>query len=227
MGGGTRGHTLVIILKQSPGPTPTSNDALMHVARIPSSIRGDRLEKNLIILNFISIIYSKHVRRKSRQWDRAIPQIQRSGDPGSSETEKLHPASELRCSERRRTRSDMADTAMMDTAGSEALEEEDASVVYDPFYRVRKGGPKEARLFRVALMGEFNSIKVYCAVTCTNNLCLTPLSLSPSHTLSPSLSLYHTLFVFSRIPLLLLLFHCTAGVLDQGRPEGGRRPSEQ
>jgi hypothetical protein len=88
MGGGTRGHTLVIILKQSPGPTPTSNDALMHVARIPSSIRGDRLENNLIILNFISIIYSKHVRRKSRQWDRAIPQIQRSGDPGEAQKQR-------------------------------------------------------------------------------------------------------------------------------------------
>jgi hypothetical protein len=70
VGGGTRGHTLVIILKQSPGPTPTSNDALMHVARSPSSIRGERLENHLIILNFISIIYSKHVRRKSRRCDR-------------------------------------------------------------------------------------------------------------------------------------------------------------
>jgi len=30
---------------------------------------------------------------------------------------------------------------------------------YDPFHNVRKGGPKEARLFRVALMGEFNTIK--------------------------------------------------------------------
>ena len=79
---------------------------------------------------------------------------------------------------------------MMDTAGSEAFEEEDASIVYDPFYRVRKGGPKEARLFRVALMGEFNSIKVCRAVTCTNNLCLNPRSLSPSHSLSLSLSLF-------------------------------------
>ena len=64
VGGGTRGHTLVIILKQSPGPTPTSNDALVHGARSPSSIRGERLENHLIILNFISIIYSKHIRGK-------------------------------------------------------------------------------------------------------------------------------------------------------------------
>lgn len=30
---------------------------------------------------------------------------------------------------------------------------------FDPFYNVRIGGPKESRLFRVALMGEYNSVK--------------------------------------------------------------------
>jgi hypothetical protein len=32
-------------------------------------------------------------------------------------------------------------------------------VGYQPFYNVREGGPKEKRLFRVALMGEYNKIK--------------------------------------------------------------------
>jgi hypothetical protein len=39
------------------------------------------------------------------------------------------------------------------------MSEEAETKEYEPFYNVRKGGPKEARLFRVALMGEFNSIK--------------------------------------------------------------------
>lgn len=39
------------------------------------------------------------------------------------------------------------------------MSEEKEEYVYDPFHNVRPGGPKETRLFRVALMGEYNSIK--------------------------------------------------------------------
>jgi hypothetical protein len=36
--------------------------------------------------------------------------------------------------------------------------EKEKEAPYDPFFNVRKGGPKEKRLFHVALMGEFNTI---------------------------------------------------------------------
>jgi RNA recognition motif-containing protein len=40
-------------------------------------------------------------------------------------------------------------------------DEEEEEKPYEPFYRVRKGGPKEKRLLRVALMNEYDSKPLY------------------------------------------------------------------